>query len=368
MLAKWDSLNAANKRIIVLISLVMLAAYGLIIAYSASTMYSNRALSTLKHIARLSPTATEPGRTPPDPLPETGEHVTVKIGTYVDGIDNMSIKDSAWNVSFYLWFSWKGDAKLDPGGKAQIIDGVISKKDLLEQYSDAGGTNYQRYKINAKIIKYFDTSRIPVEDHMLNIYIEDGARDGTKLRYVTDEASNISSRVNIPAFKIFNHATVVKTHTYKSTYGDPRLGVEDKKVFSQHITAIQIKRIDLGFFIKIFLALYAGLLLTLCSFFVKASDVGPRFSMPSAAYFGAVANSYMANGLLPSSGAFGLIDHVAGVGLFTIFASIALSLLSNFYMRKEEKDLSITLDRCMLWVVGVGCLVANVVIPWCALG
>ena len=207
---------------------------------------------------------------------------------------------------------------------------------------------------------------MPVEDHMLNIFIEDGARDGTRLRYVADDTSNSGHRVTIPDFVITGRSNTVKTHAYKSSYGDPRVPHDATRVFSQYIAAIQIKRDDFDFYLKIFVGLYAGLLLTLCTFFIKPSDVGPRFALPTGAYFGAVANSYIANGLLPPSGSFGLIDHVAGIGLLTIFISIAASLLSNYFSRQERKEASRVLDRTMFWLISVCCVVANILIPWCA--
>ena len=229
--------------------------------------------------------------------------------------------------------------------------------------------NYQRYRVSAKIVKFFDTARVPIENHMLNIYVEDGARDGTLLRFAADASSNICSRVNIPGFRITGTSNVVKTHTYRSSYGDPRVSPDTKKVFSQYISAVEISRLDYGFYLKIFLSLFAALALTLSSFFIKPSDIGPRFALPTGAYFGAVANSYVANSILPPSGAFGLVDHVAGIGLFTIFLSIALSLVSHYlFVHKGEKELSIVLDRVMFMVVGLCCLLANIIVPLCARG
>ncbi|MDR3589016.1 MAG: hypothetical protein P4N41_05085 [Negativicutes bacterium] len=369
MLLIWHNLSGKKKQFIILFSLAILVLYSLVTFYSASTMYNNRMHASENHVARMNPTAAEPGRTPPDPLPEGGNYATVKIGTYIDDVDSLSIKDSNWTTNFYVWFNWNGDKTLDPGGKMVLVDGVINKKDLLEDYHDINGVNYQRYKISAKIIKFYDTTRVPIENQMLNIYIEDGARDGTKLRFEADSSSNLSSRITIPGYRIIRSSNVVKTHTYRSSYGDPKVEPNAQKVFSQYIYAMEINRIDYGLYIKLFLSLFAALLLTLSSFFIKPSDIGPRFSLPTGAYFGAVANSYVVNSILPSSGSFGLVDHVAGIGLFTIFLSIALSLVSHFlYVRKDEKDLSAVLDRAMFCVVGVSCLIANIVIPLCARG
>ncbi|MCG6553877.1 MAG: hypothetical protein L7F77_16255 [Candidatus Magnetominusculus sp. LBB02] len=368
MFSALKELAAQKKRLVFMYALVILIVYVAVIFYSASAMLYNRQMSDKKHALRMNPTAAEPGKTPPDPLPDTTGYAAVKVGTYIDNIDTLSIKDSVWSANFYIWFSWQGDAKLDPGGKVVLVDGVINKKDLLEDYHGQDGINYQRYRISAKIIKFFDTARVPIEDHMLNIYVEDGSRDGTRLRYVADGTSNISSRLSIPGFKITGHSNVIKTHTYKSSYGDPRVSADTKKVFSQYIAAVQIKRVDFGFYFKIFLSLFAASLLTLSSFFIKASDVGPRFALPTGAYFGAVANTYLANSLIPSSGAFGLVDHIGGIGLFTIFVSIAVSMLSNYYTRIDEKTMSLALDRVMFWVVGLSCIAANIIVPWCARG
>jgi hypothetical protein len=121
----------------------------------------------------------------------------------------------------YVWFSWTGDKSLDPGGKLVFVDAVINKKELLEDYHGSDGTNYQKYKISAKFIKFFDTMRVPIESHMLNVAIEDGFRDGTKLQYVLDPASAMSSRVKLPGYKILDVKSVSKPHTYRSSYGDP---------------------------------------------------------------------------------------------------------------------------------------------------
>ena len=318
----------------------------------------------------MSPTGVEAGLTPPEPLPAEGDFATVKVGTYIDDIDGFSIKDSAWSANFYIWFSWTGPNNLDPGGKFVLVDGTISKKDLLEDYHGSDGVNYQKYKISAKFIKFYDTMRVPIESHMLNIYIEDGYRDGTKLRYVSDNSSNISSRVKIPSYRILGANNAVKLHSYRSSYGDPRISSANKvKTHSQYIAGIQIQRASYGMYIKIFVSLFAALALALSNFFVNPSDVSPRFSLPSAAFFGAVANSYVANSLLPTSGSFGLVDYVAAFGMGTIFLTIALALLSNYiYVKKGDKTTALVLDRAMFFTVGICCLTANIVIPFAAFG
>lgn len=361
MLTGWGDLSPEQRKGLMRLAGVLVFIYLAIICFGAADMYKNKAISDAIHEARLSPIAAEPGQTPPDALTTEGKFTSVRVGTYVDSIDNLSIKDSLWNTTFYIWFSWNGDKSIDPGSKLQIINGVITKKELQDEYYGSDGQNYQQYLISAKITKFFDISRIPIEDHVLNIYVEDADRDGTKLRYIADDASQISSRVTIPGYTIKSIGQVVRTHTYSTTFGDPRR--TDKSIYSQYVSSIHISRVSFGFYFKIFISLFAALALTFASFFIKASD-GPRFALPTGAYFGAVANTYIANSLVPAYGGFGLIDIITGIGLFTIFLAISLSLYSYYLItRKNEPAYSRLFDRIALLVLVFCCLAANIVIP-----
>ena len=127
MLANWNKLTGEKQKFVISMALIILVIYALITYFSASTMYSNNVRSEANHAARMNPTAAEPGKTPPDPLPAGGNFTTVSVGTYIDDIDNLSIRDSFWSTNFYIWFSWKGDKNIDPGSKLLLVDGMINK-------------------------------------------------------------------------------------------------------------------------------------------------------------------------------------------------------------------------------------------------
>ena len=331
---------------------------------AVSTIENEKQTANRNHTLRMDAKAVEPGRTPPDPLPTNSDFINVELGVYVDGIDNFSIKDSFWTATFYVWFHWKGDKSLDPGKAFQLVDAKIEKKELLDNYSSADGTNYQRFRVVARINKFFNTTRVPLDDHMLNIYIEDSARDASKLRYVVDPATNVSSRVGVPGYRITGFSNVVKPHTYKTSYGDPRMAEGKNTTYTEYNFALTLKRSGAGVYLKLFIGLFAGVLLTIGSFFIRPSDTGPRFGLPSAAYFGAVANAYLVNSTLPSSGQFGLADFVTFIGLFTIFACFVSSLISAyFFLKREEKDLSRELDKVSWITIGIGFLIINIVLP-----
>lgn len=326
-----------------------------------------RMTSVKTHEQRMTPGMVETGQTPPDALPAEATYVPVTVGMYLDNIDNFSIRDSGWSSVFLVWFRWKGDKNLDPGRNFQLVGAKIDKKDLLEELHDDGGTHYQRFRVTARFTKFFNTTRVPLDDHMLNIQMEDGARDVTQIRYVADTQSSVSSRARVPGYRITGHGTVVKNHTYKSAYGDPRMKEGTHKTFSEFNFGISVKRSDMGLYFKIFIGLFAGMLLTFTSFALRASEGGARVSMPVGSYFGAVANSYLVGSMLPSSGQFGLVEYVSFLGLFTIFTCLAASVVSMYIWQVVgNKDLSRAFDKATVTTIGLFYLAINIALPLCA--
>jgi hypothetical protein len=320
------------------------------------------------HHLRMTFGLAEPGQTPPDPIPAAGDFVPVSIGLYLDGVEAVSIRDSFWTPTFYLWFRWNGDRALNPGGNFRIVDGSVLRKDLQDEYYGADGTNYQRYRVSARVTKFFNTTRVPRDSHQLNIYVEDSRLDASQLRYVADPATGISSRVRIPGYDVSHAAEqVAKTHTYRTSYGDPRVAGAGRRTFSEYAYGVDIARAGMGIYFKVFIGLFAGMALCLTSLNLRASDAGPRFSMVGGAYFGAVANSYLVGSLIPSSGQFGLVEYVSFLGLFTIFFSLIATMASIYiWAIREDRTLSRAFDRVTLVVAGTGYVAVNIALPLAA--
>jgi hypothetical protein len=313
---------------------------------------SKIALDQLKETSIVSPERDEKGA------------VKVSTGIYLDSIETVSIKESYWIATFYVWFRWVGEDGLDPGKAFYLVDGKINSKILEDSYVSPEGLHYQCYRVEARITNFFNTMLLPLESHVLTISIEDAVLDDTKLVYIPDSSSNKSPRLNVPGFVIKNFSQYSEPHTYQTNYGDPLLNEGDYTTYSQYNFALRLKRVGFGFYIKLFIGMFAGVFLTLGSFFIRPSDTGPRYGIPSAAYFGAVANTYMVNALMPPSGDFGLTDLVTLVGLLTITICVAATLLSGyFYLRKNEQEFSKAIDMASWITIGVWYILINIMLP-----
>ncbi len=189
----FSELPPPQKRFIK-IWVALITVFFLLLAWlSVHIILLEKQTSAQNHVFRMGAATVEPGKTPPDTLPTNTDFTPVNIGIYLDGIENVSIKDLYWTATFYVWFRWKGDKSLDPGKTFQIIDAKMEKKELIDSYVGADGINYQNYKVIAKMTKFFNTTRVPLDDHMLNIYIEDASSDVSRLPYATALPGLLSS-------------------------------------------------------------------------------------------------------------------------------------------------------------------------------
>ncbi len=224
------------------------------------------------------------------------------------------------------------------------------------------------YRVVARITKFFDVSRFPRDDHVLTINIENPASERRELLFVADkESSGVSSRVRIPGYSTYQEAILEKPHAYRSTHGDPRLAAGTEKVQSQLRMGLWIHRQDFGFYLKMFVALFVAVGVALLAFFIKPTDVDPRFGLGVGALGAVIVNTYVTSSLVPDTGVMTLADIVNHVGVITIFLSLMQSAISLYlYEKRGKKTLSRLFDRVSFLIFLPGYLVINLVLPWAA--
>jgi|CXWL01.1.fsa_nt_gi hypothetical protein len=363
-----SSITSGERRFVLLWALALVLVYAALGVYTVTTVSGYRSAAIARHQARIDAKAVEPGRTAvEDTLPPDAHPRQVTVGMYLDGIASISILDSGWEPVFYIWFRWAGD-DLDPGETFNVVDGEILSREKLSS-EVVNGEHYAVYLVRAKVTKFFTADRFPVDDHLLTIAIEDGRMTWEALEYVADTAnSNLSSRVKMPGYRVYKSGLVVKPHAYKTSFGDPRRETGSRKTFSQLMYGVWNARPGFGPYFKIFVGLFAAVSIALLAFFIKPTDVDPRFGLGVGGFFGAVANTLIAASLVPDSGTLTLMDLVNGVGMVTIFLTLVQSTISlHLYDVRERTALSKLFDRVSLWVFVAGFVVINALIPWAGL-
>ncbi len=233
----------------------------------------------------------------------------------------------------------------------------------METKFTEAGKHYELYLVTAEITKFFSVLRYPLDDHLLTIRIEDGARQSHQLRFVADKAgSDLSSRVKIPGYEVYDTSIVERLHSYRTRRGDPRLPSDYKATYSQLVYGVWIKRSGWGLYVKMFLGAFASVAIALTAFFIGAELNGPRFSVGIGAFFATIASNYIISRQIPPNSNFGLTDFVSGISLVTVFLILMSSVIAVRLHYAEGGARSAQFDGITLIVFVVGYVVANVVV------
>jgi len=253
--------------------------------------------------------APDPGKTKSEKYEVGPNTKKVKIGAYLERIEDLDIKQSSWTYEFYLWFSWNPN-EIDLMGKNEkvkkdeipfsIINGDMIKADKLEEiYDTKNNIAYVQYFVKAKNTQFFDVSLYPIDQHDLIIPIEHKWLDRTKLVFVPDTVdSKVSSRVNINGYEKESSVKLIeKPHAYKSARGNPKLDPGYKVDFSQLRMSLRINKGGLSVIIKLFIIMYIAVFVT---FLAPFSSDPSRYTV-GALFTTAGANYILAQKLPPTN-------------------------------------------------------------------
>ena len=102
-------------------------------------------------------------------------HTTVSVGFHVLRVSDFSLQGGTFNVDLWLWFRWKG-AGLRPDQSFEFVNGVITSRSDNDVIAD-GDSNLAQVRVQATIFHDFDVRRCPMDDHVVQLYLEDTELD-----------------------------------------------------------------------------------------------------------------------------------------------------------------------------------------------
>jgi hypothetical protein len=215
----------------------------------------------------MDPKVPDTGKTASESFSIPPNSKKVVIGTYLERIEDLNIKESYWTYEFYLWFKWDPN-QIDLLGKKDlshknelpftIINGDILKCDLVDRYIDSiTHIEYIQYFVKAKSTQFFDVSLYPIDKHDLILPIEHKWLDRKYIYFEPDTIdSKVSSRVMVNGYEKDNSIKLIeKPHAYKSARGNPKFSSNYKTDFSQYRMAVRIHKGGLSVILKLFLIL-----------------------------------------------------------------------------------------------------------------
>lgn len=324
----------------------------------------------------MDPLAPDPGRTKSEKYEVGPNTKKVKIGAYLERIEDLDIKQSSWSYEFYLWFSWK-PSEIDLTGRNDIshkdeipfsiINGdILSVEKIQEVYDVKKNIAYIQYFVKAKNTQFFDVSLYPIDQHDLLIPIEHKWLDRNQLVFVPDTIdSKVSSRVNINGYDKESAVKLIeKPHAYKSARGNPNLDAGYKVDFSQLRMSLRIYKGGISVILKLFIIMYIAVLVT---FIAPFSSDPSRYTV--GALFTTAGANYILSTKLPASNIYTLAEIINTFCMAVIIIMMALLavvpsvIFKDGTVDKVEKRLNdlITLSMFVFFIL------INTLVAWTAL-
>ncbi len=294
-------------------------------------------------------------------VPAPSGPVEVTVGIWINQIHELSLKENYFVADFYVWFRWKGE-DLKPQNSFALVDGRIESKTEAVTRVLENGDNYAYVRVVARMTKFWDVKNFPLDDHQLSVIVEEEENEDNKLKYVIDAAnSGTEPRIRVPGWSLAKKETVATLGVYKSNFGDVTLPTGNESKYARASLTMFFDREGTSYFAKLFFGLWVAALIAFLAFFIKPTDVDPRFGLGVGAIFAAIASEYIVTSSLPDTNIITLADWLHLIAFAFIFVSIAQSTYSLWLFQNEQEAKSKRLDKLFVMVLPLSYVITNFV-------
>ena len=168
------------------------------------------------------------GRLIESPAPGPGAMI-VRVGLYVRKIYDFDPTTDSFQCTFDLWLSWTvpdgNDTAIDPTKSMRFSNAIDIGGSVLSPAVDEPVTADNQsfsmlYHANSRLGKNFDMVGFPVDQHSMDIVIEDTVHRSTVIAYVPDDSqSGFDAEFRIPGWTVEKLTTKAAVHDYGSSLG-----------------------------------------------------------------------------------------------------------------------------------------------------
>jgi hypothetical protein len=269
----------------------------------------------------------------------------ITVGTYINSVSSIDIKNNQFTVDFYIWFRWTGPDDIKPQDSFDLVNGRITSKSGLSKHT-YGPQNYVSVRVLATITKFWDMARFPLDDHTLEISIEDSDQDAREAVFVADtDNAGISPELRLPGWVVTQFTSAVTSHGYATNYGDVTVPTGNQSYWSRYAFTIHVERPGYGRFLRVFFGLFISVLIAFTSFHVRPKESSPRVSLGVGATFAASAITVAINNALPDTNAVTMADELIMLTLGAIVATVAETIVALTLFHRGKEALQQKIDR-----------------------
>ncbi len=235
-----------------------------------------------------------------------------RVGFYLMNLYGLNMDEHSFYADFYVWFKWRGD--IDPTN-IEFVN-TIEKWSMATVGFDGDstpvvlkdGTKYKIFRKEGRFFHAFSLNRFPLDQHMLDIQIENPEHPADSLIYLPDtNAALIRNTLNIVGWERKGCELATQIHDYGSNFGNPE---ENAQRYSNLSFNITLARPFSYFLLKMLLPLLVVMLVGIGALLLHPEHIDTRSSLPIGALLTAVFLQQSYSDALPDTGYMVLMDKI----------------------------------------------------------
>ncbi len=310
------------------------------------------------------PVAPAPIAPAPTPVTAPSAPAEVKVGMYINDIQQIDLHDYSFVADVYLWFR-DTDPQIVPGSTFEWMnmfapDDHVQTDIYPEPVNQPDGTQYQVFRHQGPFAAKFSVRNYPFDAHNLTIEIEDQEYNASRLVYSVDQVT-MNPAIELPGFVLGAPKIEVRNRPYPTNFGDTTMS--EPETYSRAIISIPISRPVISGITKSLLPVFIVVLVAAAALLLKPEHTEARIGLAITALLTLVALQFSAQGALPDVGYLLMLDQIylASYGFVLLVVGLLVMTTGN---AEEEKNLAAahSLAKGGVWTAFLSLLLYTAVI------
>lgn len=279
----------------------------------------------------------------------------VRTGVFLNNLYDLNMDANSFYADFYIWFKWKGD--FDPTN-VEFVNSIEKWSVTNTQFDNDStpvkmkdGSNYRIFRIEGRFLHSFVLNRFPLDEHALDIQIENPDADADSLVYLPDTstvAASVRPSLHLVGWEQKGCQLEQVFHDYGTNFGNPE---ENARLYSNLTYTITLGRPFSFFLLKMMLPLMVVMFMSLSALTLHPKHIDTRSSLPIGGLLTAVFLQQSYSDALPDTGYMVLMDKIyLLVYILTALVMLHIVISGNVFAKKNAKDRLKKMDKRETWL------------------
>ncbi|MCB0418405.1 MAG: hypothetical protein H6617_04900 [Bdellovibrionaceae bacterium] len=275
----------------------------------------------------------------------------VRVGAYINDIQNLDLSSHSYSVDLYVWFRWR-EKDSNPPASVEFNNpyelwGHVRTAEYETPFLMPNGDYYQVIRDQGRFSKKLILDNYPFDKQILEVAFEDSELGSDERIFVADENPiTINPELKLPGFVIGKPSMSFHERAYPTGFGFGKNPMQSH--YSRVLIEIPIKRPIVTYAVKLMLPVLCVIFCASLMFLFNPTYVDSRVGIGITALLTIVALQITLNEDLPEIDYLVLIDKVYLLAYLFVIAGLGVVVKTTWMLEKGNVEAAIRFDRIAL--------------------